>query len=127
MSYRNKFLVILVSTVLVFYSVVGGLLGRDGGGEGYAPLNIFMEVLSKIQGVYVEDPNLSKVMHGALLGLLESLDPYSTYLTAEEYRRYRKTRTSGDGDIGLDLSKESRSGISGSFTPSRGARRRSRG
>ncbi|MCY3757021.1 MAG: S41 family peptidase [Acidobacteria bacterium] len=106
MSYRNKFLVILVSTVLVFYSVVGGLLGRDGGGEGYAPLNVFMEVLSKIQGVYVEDPNLSKVMHGALLGLLESLDPYSTYLTAEEYRRYRKTRTSGDGDIGLDLSKE---------------------
>jgi len=106
MSYRNKFLVILVSTVLVFYSVVGGLLGRDGGGEGYAPLSIFIEVLGKIQGVYVEDPNLSKVMHGALLGLLESLDPYSTYLTAEEYRRYRKNRTSGDGDIGLDLSKE---------------------
>ena len=106
MSYRNKFLVILVSTVLVFYSVVGGLLGRDGGGEGYAPLSIFIEVLGKIQGVYVEDPNLSKVMHGALMGLLESLDPYSTYLTAEEYRRYRNTRTSGDGDIGLDLSKE---------------------
>lgn len=105
MSYRNKFLVILVSTVLVFYSLVGGLLGR-GGGEGYAPLSIFIEVLGKIQGVYVENPNLSKVMHGALLGLLESLDPYSTYLTAEEYRRYRKTRTSGDGDIGLDLSKE---------------------
>ena len=106
MSYRNKFLVILVSTVLVFYSVVGGLLGRDGGGEGYAPLSIFIEVLGKIQGVYVEDPNLSKVMHGALLGLLESLDPYSTYLTAEEYRQYQRTRTSGDGDIGLDLSKE---------------------
>ncbi len=106
MSYRNKFLVILVSTVLVFYSVVGGLLGRDGGGEGYAPLSIFIEVLGKIQGVYVEDPNLSKVMHGALLGLLESLDPYSTYLTAEEYRRYQRTRSSGDGDIGLDLSKE---------------------
>ena len=63
-------------------------------------------MLGKIQGVYVEDPNLSKVMHGALLGLLESLDPYSTYLTAEEYSRYRKTGTSGDGDIGLDLSKE---------------------
>ena len=106
MSYRNKFLVILVSTVLVFYCVVGGLLGRDGGGQSYAPLSIFIEVLAKIQGVYVEDPNLSKVMHGALLGLLESLDPYSTYLTAEEYRRYQKSRTSGDGDIGLELSKE---------------------
>ena len=87
-------------------SAQDALLGRDGGGEGYAPLSIFIEVLGKIQGVYVEDPNLSKVMHGALLGLLESLDPYSTYLTAEEYSRYRKTGTSGDGDIGLDLSKE---------------------
>ena len=106
MSYRNKFLVIVVSTVLVFYAVVGGLLGRDDGGEAYEPLSIFNEVLHKIQGVYVEDPNLSKVMHGALLGLLESLDPYSTYLTAEEYLRYQKTRTSGDGEIGLELSKE---------------------
>ncbi len=107
MSYQNKFLVILISTVLVFYAVVGGLLGRDAASGGaYSPLNIFLEVLTKIGKNYVEAPNLSKVTHGALLGLLESLDPYSTYLTAREYARYQKSRTSGDGDIGLELSKE---------------------
>ena len=107
MSYRNKFSLIIVSALLVCYAVVGGLMVRGVGQEGaYSQLAIFNEVLAKIKGNYVEDPDLSKVMHGALLGLLESLDPYSTYLTAEEYARYQISRTSGDGEIGLELSKE---------------------
>ena len=107
MSYRNKFSLIIISAVLVCYTVVGGLLGRGVGQEGaYSQLAIFNEVLAKIKGSYVENPDLSKVMHGALLGLLESLDPYCTYLTAEEYARYQISRTSGDGEIGLELSKE---------------------
>ena len=90
MSYRNKFSLIIVSALLVCYAVVGGLMVRGVGQEGaYSQLAIFNEVLAKIKGNYVEDPDLSKVMHGALLGLLESLDPYSTYLTAEEYARYQ--------------------------------------
>lgn len=105
MNYRNKFLVILISTVLVFYAVVGGLLGRGASDEGaYPQLAIFNEVLAKIKGSYVEDPNLSKVIHGALRGLLESLDPYSTYLTAEENARYQIRKS--DVDVGLELSKE---------------------
>ncbi|PYV45343.1 MAG: peptidase S41 [Acidobacteria bacterium] len=107
MNYRNKFLLIVLSAFFVFYAVVGGLLGRTSAKEGaYTQLSIFNEVLSKIRNSYVEDPNLSEVMHGALRGLLESLDPYSTYLTADEYSRYKKHKTNGNGDIGLELSKE---------------------
>ena len=107
MNYRNKFLLIVLSAFLVFYAVVGGLLGRASAKEGaYTQLSIFNEVLSKIRNSYVEDPNLSEVMHGALRGLLESLDPYSTFLTADEYSRYKKYKTNGNGDIGLELSKE---------------------
>jgi len=107
MNYRNKFLLIVLSAFLVFYAVVGGLLGRASAKEGaYTQLSIFNEVLSKIRNSYVEDPNLSEVMHGALRGLLESLDPYSTFLTADEYSRYKKHKTNGNGDIGLELSKE---------------------
>ena len=107
MSYRNKFSLILISTLFVFYAVVGGLLGRVTAKEGaYSQLSVFNEVLSKIRTSYVEEPNISEVMHGALRGLLESLDPYSAFLTAEEYDRFRKHKTNGNGDVGLDLSKE---------------------
>jgi carboxyl-terminal processing protease len=107
MNYRNKFLLIILSTIFVFYAVVGGLLGRVTAKEGaYTQLSVFNEVLAKIRSSYVEDPNLTEVMHGALRGLLESLDSYSTYLTPDEYARYRKHKTNGNADIGLELSKE---------------------
>ena len=108
MSYRNKFLLIVLSTMFVFYAVVGGLLlGRVAAKDGsYTQLAIFNEVLYKIKSSYVEEPNVTEVMHGALRGLLESLDSYSTYMSAEEYARYKKHKSNGNGDIGLELSKE---------------------
>src|SRR5512147_1014698 len=107
MSYRNKFFLILVSSAIVFYAVVGGLLGRVADKDGsYSQLSVFNEVLSKVRSSYVEDPNITEVMHGALRGLLESLDPYSTYLSPDEYSRYKKHKSNGNGDVGLELSKE---------------------
>lgn len=104
---RNKFVVIVLSTIFVFYAVVGGLLGRATERPGsYSQLSVFNEVLSKIRNSYVEDPNLGEVMNGALRGLLESLDSYSTYLSPDEYSRYKKHKTNGNGGLGLELSKE---------------------
>ena len=107
MSYRNKFLLILLSSAIVFYAVVGGMLGRVSDKDGsYSQLAVFNEVLSKVRNSYVEDPNITEVMHGALRGLLESLDPYSTYLSPDEYSHYKKHKSNGNGDVGLELSKE---------------------
>ena len=104
---RNKFVVVVLSTIFVFYAVVGGLLGRATEREGsYSQLSVFNEVLSKIRNSYVEDPNLGEVMNGALRGLLESLDSYSTYLSPDEYSRYKKHKTNGNGSLGVELSKE---------------------
>ena len=104
---RNKFFVVVLSTIFVFYAVVGGLLGRATEREGsYSQLSVFNEVLAKIRNSYVEDPNLGEVMNGALRGLLESLDSYSTYLSPDEYSRYKKHKTNGNGGLGLELSKE---------------------
>jgi carboxyl-terminal processing protease len=107
MTYRNKFLLILLSSAIVFYAVVGGMLGRASDKDGsYSQISVFTEVLYKVRSSYVEDPNITEVMHGALRGLLESLDPYSTYLSPDEYSRYKKHKSNGNGDIGLELSKE---------------------
>ncbi len=107
MSYRNKLVLILLSTIFVFYAVVGGLLGKVVAKEGaYSQLSIFNEVLSRIRSSYVEEPNLTEVMHGAMRGLLESLDSYSAFLGPEDYARYKKHKSNGNGDAGLELSKE---------------------
>jgi carboxyl-terminal processing protease len=112
MNYRNKMALIAVSMLFVTYAVVGGFLHRvKASDDSYSQLSIFNEVLSKIRSSYVEDPNLTLVMNGALRGLLESLDPYSTYLSAEEYSRYKKNKNNGQAGIGLELSKEPQLGL----------------
>src|SRR5207245_5394555 len=54
---------------------------------------------------YVTDPNLRKVTDGAIRGLLEALDPYSTYFTPSEYRDYVQHPQSGPADVGMFVSK----------------------
>jgi carboxyl-terminal processing protease len=66
---------------------------------------VYSEVLSRIKSDYVTEPDLRKVTEGSIRGLLESLDPYSTYLSPEEYQEYQKHPDSGPASVGLFLSK----------------------
>ena len=63
------------------YVVVGGLLGKSDTSSSektYRDLGVYSEVLNRIKQEYVTDPDLKKVTDGAIRGLLESLDSYST-------------------------------------------------
>jgi len=62
-------------------------------------------VLHKIQTDYVTDPNIQNVTTGALHGLLESLDPDSSYLTQAEYASYLEHQHEGVAQVGMDVSK----------------------
>src|SRR5207237_8404742 len=74
-------------SVLIFcYAGIGHVLGRTSDDKAYKSLTVYGEVLQKIQQDYVDDPNMRTVTAGALHGLLESLDPQSSYLTPREYR-----------------------------------------
>jgi carboxyl-terminal processing protease len=108
MSNRSKFLLLAVSIALAAFAVVGGLNvhAATSKSEGaYKQIGVYSEVLSRIRSEYVEDPNLSLVTNGALHGLLESLDPNSSYLTPEEYKAYKSRKTAQKGDIGATISK----------------------
>ncbi len=70
-----------------------------------AQLRIFESVLDHIQNEYVDEPDLTKVRAGALRGLAYGLDPYSTYLTAEQVRQYRQTANNNSVGIGAELSQ----------------------
>jgi carboxyl-terminal processing protease len=89
------------------YVVVGGLLGKSetSSEKTYRDLGVYSEVLNRIKQEYVTDPDLKKVTDGAIRGLLESLDPYSTYLTPEQYQDYLQHPDPGPADVGIFISK----------------------
>jgi len=108
MTKRVRLFVIFISSLLIFYVIIGGVLGRgstDQGENSYRDLGVYSQVLSRIQQEYVTQPNLKNVTQGAIRGLLEALDPYSTYFTPAEYQEYLQHPHPGSAGIGIFLSK----------------------
>jgi len=98
---------ITVSCFLVLYIVLGGLLGKNDSSSDktYRNLGVYSEVLSRIKSDYVTAPDLKKVTGGAIRGLLEALDPYSTYFSPPEYQDYLRQPEAGPASVGIFLAK----------------------
>ena len=75
--------------------------------EFYKKIDLFSEVLEKIQTEYVDEINQADVMDSAINGILQSLDPYSGYMNPEIFNEMQ-TETSGEfGGLGIEVSMES--------------------
>ena len=73
----------------------------------YKKIDLFGEVLEKINEEYVDEIDQSKSMDSAIDGLLQSLDPYSSYMSPEIFNEMQ-TETSGEfGGLGIEVSMES--------------------
>ena len=106
---RIRIPLVTISCLLVFYGLIGGLLGKNNssGDKTYRDLGVYSEVLTRVKEAYVTEPNLNKVTNGAIRGLLEALDPYSTYFSPKEYQDYLEHPTPGPGDVGMFIYKRS--------------------
>ncbi|MCI0489269.1 MAG: S41 family peptidase [Blastocatellia bacterium] len=107
MQFKTKIAIVVFSTVIAFYAIVGSFASKSGEavarGSQYAQLTIFDEVLTHIIRDYVDKPDLEKVRIGSLRGLAQGLDPYSAYLTPEQVKQYDpKAR---HGETGMIVSK----------------------
>src|SRR5579872_1725237 len=104
MNSRFKFVVVSSSTCLVLLLLLGAVHGRSAAPEDtYRHLAVYSEVLQHIKTDYVEEPDMKGVTVGALNGLLESIDPYASYLNADQYM---KSKDQHKADVGLVLSKK---------------------
>jgi len=75
--------------------------------ELYEKIDLFGEVLEKIKKDYVDDVNQSKMMDSAINGVLQSLDPYSAYMSPELFKEMQ-TDTRGEfGGLGIEIGMES--------------------
>jgi carboxyl-terminal processing protease len=108
MSSRLKYLVVSSSTFLTLMLLVGwGLSKGASQDDTFKHIGVFSDVVGHIKSEYVEEPDMKSVTLGALNGLLEAIDPFASYLNADQYREYVKSAGARRADVGLILSKKS--------------------
>jgi carboxyl-terminal processing protease len=107
MSSRIKLFVASTSTCLVFVLLFGAMRGKSASPEDtYRHLAVYTEVLSRIKSDYVEEPDMKSVTLGAVNGMLEAIDPYASYMNADQYKQWLKSKDQHKAGVGVVLSKK---------------------
>ena len=100
----KKFYIYFFLLLIFFFQT--NLVSSSEEDDIYKKIDIFSEVLDKINKEFVDDVNQSEAMDAAINGVLQSLDPYSAYMTPELYESMQ-TETSGEfGGLGIEVSME---------------------
>lgn len=112
-SQRSRVLFLLVSAALVVPILAGTLLRaseeRDAPPKEdsfYKYLSVFSEVLGLVRQSYVDEPDMSALMAGALDGATDALDPFSVYVPADRLAGFEEAKNVGSRRSGLTLLKE---------------------
>ncbi len=111
MNRAFKYVVVGVSSLLVALILAGSLVGqsRQAAEDPSAPyrhLSVYAEVFAKIKSDYVEEPDMKNVTLGAINGLLVSIDPFASYLNADQYQQYMQAKQLQRASVGLVLSRK---------------------
>jgi carboxyl-terminal processing protease len=109
MSSRTRWLVFVVTTPIVLFVAIGGMLGATTSAPdqaSMAPLRVFHDVVDRINGTYVEPVEPDRFMDGAMRGLVDGLDPSSAFLSQEETQAVGSKTALPAGDTGLIVSRQ---------------------
>ncbi len=106
MNTNLRWTIVGSSTCIVVLLLLGARTGRAVAHDDvYGHLKVYTEVLERIKLEYVEEPDMKSVTLGAINGLLESVDPFASYLNADQYRQYEKGVDTSKASVGLILAK----------------------
>jgi carboxyl-terminal processing protease len=99
---------ITLALLLIFSSLIGNnYLYSKNSNELYEKIDLFSEVLDTIKKNYVDEVDQSVVMDSAINGVLQSLDPYSAYMSPKSFEGMQ-TETKGEfGGLGIEIGMES--------------------
>ena len=97
---------IKISSIILFILILLSQKSFSDNTKLYKKIDLFSEVLEKINNEYVDEVDQSKNMDAAINGLLQSLDPYSAYMSPETFENMQ-TETSGEfGGLGIEVGME---------------------
>ena len=105
MKRKNYFKYILTITIIILLNISNKVYSQNID-ELYEKIDLFGEVMEKIQNEYVEEVDQVEIMDSAINGALQSLDPYSAYMNPEVFKE-AQAETSGEfGGLGIEVTME---------------------
>jgi carboxyl-terminal processing protease len=107
MTSRTRLWVLLISTPVIVFAILGGYLGQVmAKDDTYQHLRVFEDVVSLVLNNYVEEVDVKKAMKGAMNGLADNLDPDSAFLPSNVASAYEANAPAGPADVGIELSRQ---------------------
>lgn len=96
----------LLWTTVVFLFFVPAQTGETTDAETYRQLNMFGDVFERVRAQYVEEVEDSALIEAAIQGMLSSLDPHSTFLSADAYEEMQVNTKGEFGGLGIEVTME---------------------
>ena len=107
MTSRTRLWVLLISTPVIAFAIIGGYLGQVmAKDDTYQHLRVFQDVVSLVLNNYVEEVDVKKAMKGAMNGLADNLDADSAFLPANVASAFEANQPAGPADVGIELSRQ---------------------
>ena len=112
---KKKYFIYIYTILIIAFLNFSNKVYSENTDKLYEKIDLFTEVLEKIQNEYVDEVDQSDVMDSAINGVLQSLDPYSAYMNPKIFGEMQ-TETKGEfGGLGIEVSMEA--GIVKVITP----------
>ena len=96
----------LINIFFIFLIFLNGKAYSNTSNELYEKIDLFGEVLEKIKQEYVDEINQADVMDSAINGVLQSLDPYSAYMSPELFKSMQTDSKGEFGGLGIEIGME---------------------
>lgn len=103
----TKGFVVVVTLVLLIFT--GGVQhGTTAIEDTYEKLKVFTEILSLVQSNYVDEVNSKELIYGAVKGMLETLDPHTSFMPPDAFREMQVETQGSFGGLGIEITVKDR-------------------
>ncbi len=96
----------MLKYILVFFVILFGQSGFADTKETYRQLSIFNEVYNRVKDEYVEELTDKELIEKAINGMLQALDPHSSYMNEEVYKEMQIDTSGSFGGLGIEITTD---------------------
>ena len=100
--------VVVVATLLLLTFTGGVQRGTSAVEDTYEKLKVFTEILSLVQSNYVDETQSKDLMYGAIKGMLDTLDPHTSFMTPEAFKEMQVETHGSFGGLGIEITVKDR-------------------